>query len=577
MRSRPSFAYVVEIEGSQVTLNLKDEHRGHVSSHRDGIVNVTDIGSLIGVEAGHRIIILKVKALSFAEPREAHRAGVGSTAVHGYPLRNVAAFVVGFIERTESVLTFVADNLLAPPLGAEAYPLSTEEVRAVLQIGQIEGANVYLGDTVRGHGPIRVGLNQLLTRHVAVLGGTGHGKSCFTAAVLQQLMAFPTPRIVIFDVNGEYADALKPHASGADALVHTILGGPEATLQIPYYALGRQGLSRLLLPSEKTQRPALAFALENLPFVVAVNDGVQLVGGQSAVLFDDCRSDKAKEANDAIVQLRAGTATRAKRWPPMNALSCLIAESHALKPGRNGIERDAFTYGNVAPLVTRVKRCVDDPMFCSVVNTAGSSADESTPLSWRDEAKKLVGTIFGDSSSKWKVHIVDLRNVAHDLMPLILGSLLELFAFELFERGQGKTFPTLLVLEEAHHYLRQFAEQEELGRQALAYERLAKEGRKFGLSLWISTQRPSEVSPTVLSQCGTWVAFRLAGNSDLQALASAAEWVDRNELGAVSGLPRQQALVFGCSIAMPARVRAPTANPTPKSHDPDFDRWTESQ
>jgi DNA helicase HerA-like ATPase len=121
--------------------------------------------------------------------------------------------------------------------------------------------------------------------------------------------------------------------------------------------------------------------------------------------------------------------------------------------------------------------------------------------------------------------------------------------------------------------LRQVADGDESGRHSLAYERLAKEGRKFGLSLWVSTQRPSEVSPTVLSQCGTWVTFRLTGEQDLKAVATATEWADRQETNRIAGLPRQQAIVFGSGVPMPVRVQAPTASPTPESKDPDFNSW----
>ena len=71
MRDRYPFAYVVSIEGASVTLNLKDEHRGYVSSHRDGVATVTDIGSLFGVESGSRLLVHRVCSLSFSEPREA--------------------------------------------------------------------------------------------------------------------------------------------------------------------------------------------------------------------------------------------------------------------------------------------------------------------------------------------------------------------------------------------------------------------------------------------------------------------------------------------------------------------------
>ncbi len=572
MDTRRSFAYVVAVDGPRVTLNLKDSHRGHVSAHEDGISSVTDIGSLFGVEAGHRLLVLRVRSLNFAEPKEAHRAGVDTASSQGDPLRNLVATAAGYLDRQTGQLRFVPDALVAPPLGGEAYPLTNAETAAVFQLGGETSFDVSLGDTVRGFGPLRVDINQLLPRHIAVLGGTGYGKSCFTAAVLQQLVKYPNARIVVFDVNGEYADALQPHVED-DSFRHTVLGGPDATLRIPYYALGRHGLSRMLLPSEKTQRPALAFALEKLQYVEWKDEGVALVG-DDATLFDDCRSEGAEEAAESISALRNGSAKMAKRWPPMYALACLIAESHALTRNRQGkYERSAFHYGNVAPLITRVHRCLDDPLFTTVVETTGSQEDVTGKLSWQAESRSLVAEVFGDESSSWRVHVVNLRNVTHDQMPLILGSLLELFAFALFERGQGKTHPTLLVLEEAHHYLRQFSENEEGGRQTLAYERLAKEGRKFGLSLWLSTQRPSEVSPTVLAQCGTWVAFRLSGEADMRSLGAASEWVDKSELSAIAGLPRQQALVLGASVSMPVRITAPTANPVPRSHDPDYSAW----
>jgi hypothetical protein len=260
----------------------------------------------------------------------------------------------------------------------------------------------------------------------------------------------------------------------------------------------------------------------------------------------------------------------------MRALGCLIAESQVLRSNnRGGIERNAFEYGHVAPLITRVNRCIEDPQFCRVVEVEGGPPCEGPILDWRSEARHLITRIFGGAQEPWKIHVIDLRHVAHDLMPLVLGSLLELFAFELFERGPGQTYPTALVLEEAHHYLRR-AGDEESDRTGLAYERLAKEGRKFGVSMWISTQRPSEVSATVLAQCGTWIVFRLAGEPDLKAVQNAAEWVDRHEVTQIPGLPRQQALVFGTAVAVPTRIVAAEASPVPKSSDPQFGRWMAS-
>ena len=575
MSGRDPFAYVVSVDGARVTLNLQDTHKGHLASHRDGVTGVTDVGGLFGVDGGVRLLVMRVRSLSFAEPREAHRVGVGSTSVSGEPLRNIEAVVVGSIVRSATEPRFVADSLLSPPLGAEAVPLLRHELGAILNRASSDGNKIQLGEDVRGGGSVEVLLADLLSRHVAVLGGTGQGKSCFTAAAVQQLLVQPSARVVVFDINGEYEQALAPHVHDANDLKVSVLGGRDASLRIPYVALGRHGLGRLLLPSEKTQRPALNFALENLPYVkwFSTTEGVGLADSHEADLFDDCRHNPSRAAEQTIDSLRKGTARPVAEWPHMRALGCLVADSHCLLQGSRGLERNAFHYGNVAPLINRIRRYTEDPLFTSVVDVDGGSPAKPGPLRWSTESCQLVDQIFGTGRDRWKLHVVNLRNVAHDLLPMILGALLELLAFEMFRRGQGSIHPTLLVLEEAHHYLRQIASTDGDLQSMLAYERLAKEGRKFGISMWVSTQRPAEISPTVLAQCGTWAVFRLTSEQDLRAVSAAGEWFDRQELDRIAGLPRQQAVIFGNAVAMPVRVVAPRADPVPKSTDPDFSVW----
>ena len=148
--------------------------------------------------------------------------------------------------------------------------------------------------------------------------------------------------------------------------------------------------------------------------------------------------------------------------------------------------------------------------------------------------------------------------------------------FPLFLLQYSSSSATLLVLEEAHHYLRPVPDGDS-GASSLAYERLAKEGRKFGLSLWLSTQRPSEISPTVLSQCNTWVSFRLTSEQDLRVISSACEWADKREVSRIAGLPRQHALVMGGAVALPTCIRSKSADPTPKSEDGRFDGWVKNE
>jgi len=575
MRSRQAIGYVVQIDGVDITLNLMDVHRGQLAAHAHGVSVVTEVGSLLGIESGGRLLVMKVQSLSFAEPKEVHRFGLSGTSVASEPLRHLTGLVVGRLRRDQGALSFVSDSLSSPALGAEAYPLTDEELTSILGGSVTSPADIHLGDDLRGGGRLMVDLESLVSRHVAVLGSSGQGKSCFTAAVLQQVVKMPKARVVIFDINGEYEDAFPVSDYLPGAIKVTRLGGSDPnSYRIPYYALGRLGLQRLLLPSDKTQRPALTFALDHLNKVqwFSGTGGAGLATDSQASLFDDCRSDRVLEAQAIIGKLRTGLVPPATSWPPMQALGPLIADSHAIAPARNTFERNAWNYGNVAPLITRIARFVDDDMFKDVVSIDGG-AGCGGPLSWRNEAKAVVERLFGGDEVDWRVHIVDLRRVSHDLTPFVLGAVLELYAFELFSRGQENKRETLLVLEEAHHYLRQMGTGDEAVNNALAYERLAKEGRKFGLALWLSTQRPSEISPTVLSQCNTWVSFRLSSEKDLSAIQSASEWADRREVRRIAGLARQNALAFGGSLQMATLIKAPTAHPLPRSEDGRFNSW----
>lgn len=577
MLDRAVFAYVVGVDGVAITLNLRSEHRGFVASHRQGVTGLLETGSLFGVGNGATILVLRVVSLQFSEPREVHSQSKQSSPSNDEPLRHLKAIAVGRLVRRGDELEFFGDALASPPLGAEAFPLTDLETRAIYAFPPDKSPELVLGRTVRGLEDLSISLDRLLPRHLAVLGGTGQGKSCFTAAMLQQMIPLPQSRIVVFDINGEYEDALAPLCDEHNLKV-TRLGcsdeESEEGYRIPYYALGRAGLSRLLLPSEKTQRPAFNFALESLPYVKYGNDGAYLASEKRPCLFDDCRNDRADDAYDAIQALRdRNNQEVADNWPPMTAIASLVAESQCLKwDARNKCAvRDGWLYGNVSTLINRINRRIDDPMFQSVVDVDGG--EEIGDDNWNSASRELITDIFGGKKARWKVHIVDLRRVTHDLLPGILGALLELYAYQLFLQGQGNTFPTLLVLEEAHHYLRSIAGDDGSSNDALAYERLAKEGRKFGLSLWISTQRPSEVSSTVLSQCGTWVCFRVTGTTDTAAISAATEWLDKRELSAISGLPRQQALLFGSGIPLPTRILIPDAVPSPRSQDPAFSKW----
>lgn len=571
-RIRQAIGYVVEVSGTEVTLNLSEEHKGQIAGHYYGMSTIGEIGDLIGIDCGFRLYVIKVLELEFSEPKDLHNEKDQSFK---NPLRQIRGLVIGWLENN----VFIANSLSSPSLGSKAYPITNKELNIILGT-QNKDAHLLLGREYRSGQKIQTDLNKLLTQHVAVLGSSGQGKSCFTASVLQQLAKLPRSKIVIFDINGEYSQAL---SQSGDLIKETIIGKQTPSsppniehYKIPYFALGRTGLNRLFMPSEKTQRPALSFAISQLPFVEWDDEKQGVKVGGSTELFDDCRSGPADKAWGKVQELRKHKIQALPHWPSMKVLPALIAESQCITPSYKGgsYERNSFSYGNIAPLITRIHRLIEDDCFTSIIDIhGGQKIQNSNPF---DVAQnELVNKIFGEANqTAWHTHIVNLTQVPQDLMPLVLGSLLECYAHVLFTRGVENKEPTLLILEEAHHYLRKVNEQEESS-YSLAYERLAKEGRKFGLSLWLSTQRPSEISPTVLAQCNTWVCFRLTSEKDLSVVSYGCEWANKREVYKIAGLPRQHAIILGKAVPFPVYVKVPTANPLPNSHDGDFNSWAD--
>lgn len=573
---RASIGQIVEVDGLSALAVIQDAAKSQIVTHHDGLSSFEQPEELVGIGSAGIILVGRIQTLFFSEPRDVLSPTGGRP-----PLRQMRLNIIGVLIREYGKgLFFRPHSTQLPALGASVFPLSSVERQAVLGAVEIKSEALSLGHDARHPSiPIDVDLNDFLGRHVAVLGGTGQGKTNFIARILQIVATKPRSRIVIFDINGEYGTAL---ATAGIRVLYTVIGkeltplAPKGAVvrRIPYFALGRPGLFRLLLPSERTQSPALRYALQHLPFVEADQSCAWPASAKATgTLHDDCVTGTPAKAAAALALIDNPTArATASNWPHMRAIACLAAEKYVVKQGRNGWERDAFLYGHIQTMLKRIDTMLTDDAVAEVLDTTGGKPTGRS-LNLNDEARAFCEQMFGTAKWKkddWNVHVVDLSRVANDLLPFVVGATLETFGSVLFARGPGGTHPTLLVLEEAHHYLRQLQGDSESGQNALAYERLAKEGRKFGASLMISTQRPAEVSPTVLAQCGTWAIFRLTNESDQKAIAAATEFSSSRVSSLLATLARGEALLFGSSRPMPVKLKFDPPTPGPTSRDPRF-------
>ncbi|WCO67251.1 DUF87 domain-containing protein [Iamia majanohamensis] len=179
-----------------------------------------------------------------------------------------------------------------------------------------------------------------------------------------------------------------------------------------------------------------------------------------------------------------------------------------------------------------------------------------------------------EGSDGHQVTLLDLSLVAQDVLGVVTGLIARLI-LDLAQRVEPRaSYPVLVVLEEAHRYVRREADGSRT-QASLAFERIAKEGRKFGVSLCVATQRPSELDGTVLAQCGTLIAHRTVSQVDQDLIRHATPMASRDVLRQLPGLATQHALVLGEAVPAPVAVRVRDVADPPDSQDPRFiERWS---
>ncbi len=217
-------------------------------------------------------------------------------------------------------------------------------------------------------------------------------------------------------------------------------------------------------------------------------------------------------------------------------------------------------------------------------DTLGVGAASETALSSAADVPKGRLPFYDrqrDKSAAVDVVILDLSLLAAEVLEnvtALIGRLILEFLQRLGEHGGEQargSLPVVLVLEEAQNYIQQprFAEEESIAR--VVFERIAREGRKYGLSLVVASQRPSELSKTVLSQCSSFIVHRLQNPEDLRYFKEIVPGIYGPMLEQIPALAPQTALILGECVPAPALVKIREARPVPRSRDPKFYRyWT---
>ncbi|SFU70072.1 hypothetical protein SAMN05216350_10422 [Polaromonas sp. YR568] len=420
---------------------------------------------------------------------------------------------------------------------------------------------------------VRLSLDALVTRHSAILGSTGSGKSTTVASILRSIVkpshgnGSPGARVLLLDIHGEYTSALSDIARVFSATPRP----GESSLYIPYWALEAGDLLNFVV-GPLTENHEIAFTDKIQEMKSARLELSELAGlVPLSLTVDSPVPFSLKQLWYDLVDFEMTTYVGPQRDQPalekVGDVATLVPPRytpHAM--GSSGPFTNAAAKGIKRPLGLLRSRLLDR-RYDFILHPGPWEPNEAGETKL-DLDKLLEGWLGHDRP----LTILDLSGVPSTVLTRLIGSILRIVYEALFwsrEKTEGGMLrPLLMVMEEAHRYLGQ---DEKNNVASEIVKRIAKEGRKYGMGAMIISQRPAEIDETVLSQCGTIIALRLSNPADRARVKGA---LPDNLAGFMDLLPvlrTGEAIIAGEAARLPVRCRVtlPSKEHQPQSSDPD--------
>lgn len=476
--------------------------------------------------------------------------------------------------------------------GISQYPnvkdevhLVTEEDLAVIY-GTQDSGQVMIGRLASAEGiPVRIDLDKLVTRHCAVLGSTGAGKSTTVASLLRSIAlggnveggtGFPSARILLLDIHGEYGRALQ----SVSTVFRVNPSTGEQPLHIPFWALDPVDLLTFLM-GKLDDKPLSQILDRIFDYKTKLADSSAIAGlDMSSMTADSPVPFSLKKLWFELLEPEIKTwADQQRTIPALDE----AGDAETLKAPRY----KPHGAGAVAPFINQIGvlgiRRPLDQMRSRLLDRQYDFLLH--PGAWEPDLDGKAAKDLPELLQAWLGHnkpitILDLSGIPSTVVARLIGAILKIIYEGLFwgrEKSEGGiSRPMLVVMEEAHRYLSKEAN----GPARSMVQRIVKEGRKFGIGAMVVSQRPSEVDETILSQCGTFIALRLSNSSDRSKIQAT---LPDNLAGIVDSLPVLrvgEAIITGEAARLPIRCRIslPDEKNRPNSEDPAIaKRWQGSR
>ncbi len=390
--------------------------------------------------------------------------------------------------------------------------------------------------------------NKLFQRHAVIVGSTGSGKSWCVARILEQIASLKSADAILFDIHGEYEPLI------GDNFVHYKIAGPmdvqsDDTLFLPYWLLTYEEMISLMLDRSDNNAPNQAMMFSNM--VIEGKKDFLTAEGKSDIIEDITLDSPIPYSLETLLQKLDHKDTE------------MVTSQSTGKPVK----------GPYNGLLTRFIQRLQSKKMDKRLNFMFSQ--DSNLLQYNYMLQLCTKIMEPSQDGHGGVKIIDFSEVPSDILPLIVSLLARLiFSVQQWTENE-KRHPIAIFCDEAHLYIPAIADKSIDDASLVNFERISKEGRKYGIGLVVISQRPSEVNRTVLSQSNNFIAMRLT-NVDDQAvvkrllpdsLGDYAEMLPILDIG--------EALVVGDACLLPSRIKVTQPTLKPKSATVDFwDEWS---
>lgn len=534
--------HVTDVQSGSISIRLSetDKDSAMIKTIGDEDILIGQVGSYIMVvQENVKILTTIIRITEHEKFLPKDTAGNTNAINESISSRNLVVVPVGSINPDNK---FDRGVNIYPTIGAEAHIVGSNIVSSIFSEFKIKNFSV-------GKLPFnkqqRVYFDptELFGKHFTILGQTGSGKSHTVATLLQKSVALmPHAHIVLLDLHGEYSWINEENCTREYAFADNIVRHLDARkLEIPYWLLTFVELCDLLVDNSESEASNQIAFFRDLVFELKTEENktlnLQKLSVDTPIYFPlDLLVDKIETKNNEMV------------------------------PGSGPKPIKGELNGRFSRLLIRINSKLNDVRYDFLLKpTVRNTSDTLEPL-----LRDFVGL---NNENKANITIIDLSSVPFDVRPTVAAQIGRI-AFEFnYWNPKHKDFPIFLLCEEAHNYIPKDSSSEFAGARK-SMERIAKEGRKYGVGLGVVSQRPGELSETVLAQCGTFLCLRVTNPADQNFIKALVPDAEKNLTDVLSALGRGECLALGGAVPLPTRVQFDRPDPEPNSSDVDFySKW----